>query len=103
MESPKLRLSRLRDIGFRHWDPIGLLTEGETWDHKPFANEYDGYLREVAGLLRQGDREEVAVEMLVRAEVEYMGLGEGRRIDAERRAKLTVAAIQKDADLWSPD
>ena len=43
-----MALSRLRDVGWKEWDPIGLLAAGEAWDQKPFADEYDDYLRKVA-------------------------------------------------------
>jgi len=40
---PPLKLSRLRDIGWREWDPIGLLPQGDAWESYPeFADEYFG-------------------------------------------------------------
>jgi hypothetical protein len=38
----KVRLSRLRDIGWTEWDPIGLCPP-EGWEGIPAADEYDGY------------------------------------------------------------
>ena len=55
-------LSRLRDIGWKEWDPIGLLAAGEAWDQKPFADEYDDYLRKVAADFRDGGSLAQAVE-----------------------------------------
>ena len=98
--SPKVRLSRLRDIGFHDWDPIGLLAEGETWDHKGFADEYDSYLLEAASLIRRGTPESEVVDRLVWVEVEHMGVGESGRADALRRARNTVKAILADLELW---
>ena len=63
---PKVRLSRLRDIGWSIWDPIGLLAEGETWDQKPFADEYDSYLMHAAGQLRRNVPTEEVVDYLYR-------------------------------------
>lgn len=57
MSPPKVRLSRLRDISWSVWDPIGLMGVGQNWqdkDCRPFANEYDGYLLQAAGRLRGG-------------------------------------------------
>ena len=59
---PPFKLSSLRDIGWNEWDPIGLLAAGEVWNQKPFADEYDTYLLEVAGDLRRGGSVESAVE-----------------------------------------
>ena len=97
--SPKLRLSRLRDIGWMLWDPIGLLTEGDTWVGKPFADEYDGYLKHAAGQLRRGALEQDVVDYLSRIESEHMGLGAAPDMDARTRA--VVRAMQSDKDLWS--
>lgn len=49
---PKTKLSRLRDIGWSKWDPIGLLGDGQKWDDEDcqqFADEYDSYLLQAAG------------------------------------------------------
>ncbi len=49
---PKIKLSRLRDIGWSLWDLIGLLKSGQRWEDdecRPFANEYDAYLLNAAG------------------------------------------------------
>ena len=50
---PKLRLSRLRDIGWSLWDPIGLNDFGDDWESVTFADEYDSYLIKVAGMLKK--------------------------------------------------
>lgn len=95
---PKIRLSRLRDIGWSLWDPIGLLDEGERWDGKPFADEYDGYLLRVAGMVRRGEPDEEIVEYLVQCEIEHMGLSMQPGISD--RAKLVIDAIRDDRELW---
>jgi len=96
---PKIRLSRLRDIGWSLWDPIGLLDEGESWDGKPFADEYDTYLMQAAGRLRRGVPREEVVEYLVWVESDHMGLG---TVPAPREpAEKVVAAILADDQLWT--
>jgi hypothetical protein len=70
-----IELSRLRDIGWEQWDPIGLLAEGDTWNHKPFADEYDSYLLHVASLLWNGKSKNEAITYLDWVGSEHMGLG----------------------------
>ena len=96
---PKLRLSRLRDIGWTLWDPIGLLAEGGTWVGKPFADEYDGYLVHAAGQLRRGAPAQDVVDDLCRIESAHMGLGAAP--DMEARVRAVVRAMLSDRDLWS--
>lgn len=85
---PPLKLPRLRDIGWAVWDPIGLLGKGEHWDHQPFAGEYDGYLLRVACELRPDWSVTQAVDYLVWAASEHMGLGV--RSTTRARAEATV-------------
>jgi hypothetical protein len=83
------------------WDPIGLLPENVSWNDeqcRPFANEYDGYLRFAAARLRDGAALGEVVDYLVLAEAEYMGLG--HRATTRRRAEAVVAAIAADDGLW---
>ena len=88
---PPLKLSVLRDIGWRHWDPIGILAAGETWAEHPAAGEYDRYLIAVAGGLRRGWTRDRAVEELLLA-TKNMGLSRGGVATA--RAVATVDAIE---------
>lgn len=99
---PKLKLSHLRSIGWMLWDPIGLLGPDQRWDGadaRPFADEYDGYLIEAAGMLRRGAADREAVDYLVGIEINHMGLT--GRPGSYKRAGLTVAAIKADRDLWT--
>ena len=99
---PKIKLSRLRDIGWSKWDPLGLLDRGRNWtdeDCVPFAGEYDSYLLQAAGQLRRGSTEESVVRYLVEIEANHMGLG--ARPGAATRAKEVVADIQADEELWT--
>jgi hypothetical protein len=68
---PKFKLSRLREIGWAKWDPIGLSgTDG--WPE----DEYDSYLLQAAGRLWNGASQEEVANYLVSIETEYMGLGQ---------------------------
>jgi len=83
---PKFELSRLRDIGWRNWDPIGLKDlEGNADD------EYDSYLLQAIGMLWNGTGPEEVAAYLVWAEIEYMGLAKGHQ--SGERAKATVEAL----------
>ena len=81
----RIEISRLRDIGWTLWDPIGL-REAE-WAE----DEYDAYLKAVAAALREGASRDRATDYLVRIECEHMGLGP--RPDARERAARTVEAV----------
>jgi len=96
---PKIKLSRLRDIGWSHWDPIGLLAKGDEWDHKPFADEYDSYLMQAASRLRRNEPVAEVVDYLVWVESERMGLG--TRSDQREKIEALVAAIKDDEELWT--
>jgi len=99
---PKIKLSRLRDIGWTKWDPIGLLREGQRWDDedcRAFADEYDSYLLAAAGQLRRGASEKEVVRYLIDIEANHIGLGRTWR--AKARARAVVAAIQAAEDLWT--
>lgn len=102
---PRVRLSKLRDIGWTLWDPIGLLPSGSRWDdpaHRSFASEYDTYLIAAASQLRRGEQRDEVVQFLVGVETDRMGLGESA--GAHARAVAVVDAILADKTLWSwPD
>lgn len=83
---PKMQLSRLREIGWKHWDPIGLANADGTWD-EACADEYDGYLLHIVSLLRGGQPAEQAVAYLDWASSEKMGLG---RLDS----RLHLASVK---------
>jgi len=106
---PRIKLSRLRDIGWGLWDPIGLLgPEGfypGKWDeeaNRHFADEYDSYLIDAAGQLRRRVPRERVVDYLVRIETQQMGLQENAT--TRDRAEAVVAAILADDGIWTwPD
>lgn len=93
VEHPKIKLSRLREIGWSQWDPIGLSQMGDDhWkDGGPCADEYDSYLLGVVGRLRRGEPTSEAVSYLEQIEIEHMG--GGRNSTTRQRAEATVAAI----------
>jgi hypothetical protein len=88
MSAPSVQLSRLRDIGWNLWDPIGLK------DVREFGceDEYDTYLLQVVSRLKRRDSEPNVVRYLVEIESEHMGLGVSP--SASARATATVAAIK---------
>jgi hypothetical protein len=83
---PNFKLSRLREIGWRLWDPIGL-REVEDWPE----DEYDGYLLQAAARLWSGIPETEVADYLVGIEIELMGLGPSD--DARDRAFRVVSAL----------
>ena len=105
---PRIKLSKLRDIGWSLWDPIGLLDpEGRPgrWDDEAnlsFADEYDGYLISAASQLRRGTSPDEVVAFLVEIETEHMGMGDKQ--SARSRAEAVVDAILADETIWTwPD
>ncbi|WP_071795732.1 hypothetical protein [Natronohydrobacter thiooxidans] len=106
---PRLKLSKLRDIGWTLWDPIGLLSSdgpfSGRWSddaNSAFADEYDRYLISAASQLRRGESRSQVVRYLVNVEADYMALGEGPT--SQERAEAVVAAILADESIWTwPD
>ena len=107
--NPRIKLSKLRDIGWSLWDPIGLLSTGGpftgTWTNdanRGFADEYDNYLIAAASQIRRGASSTEVVGYLVQIESEHMGLGVSPTIQA--RAEAVIAAIMADEAIWTyPD
>ena len=87
---PKIQLSRLRQIGWDRWDPIGLRGYGDDWKG-PAADEYDSYLLHVVCMLWNGKSREQAVGYLENIASEHMGLGASNR--DRMSSKITVDAI----------
>jgi hypothetical protein len=87
MVAPNIQLSRLRDIGWELWDPIGLQVVRDQCD-----DEYDRYLLEVVARLERGDATQSVANYLVTMAGENMGLGQSP--SALIRASATVAAIK---------
>ncbi|WP_417619184.1 hypothetical protein [Parasphingorhabdus sp.] len=88
---PDIKLSKLWDIGWTCWDPIGLLTdENLAKEKKGFDDEYDTYLMHAAGMIWRNTPRDDVVAYLVDIEQNYIGMPD-RGPDA---AKITVAKIQ---------
>lgn len=105
---PRIKLSKLRDIGWALWDPIGLLDpkiRPGRWDDKAnlsFADEYDSYLIAAASQLRRGTLRDEVVGFLVEIETQHMGMGNSP--SARSRAEAVVDAILTDETIWTlPD
>ena len=94
---PPLKLSRLRDIGFKEWDPIGILGPEEIWDYHPAADEYDRYLFHAASRLRRGWSVSDAADYLTWVKSEHMGMG-GDDPPDRSRAEATARAIKAYLD-----
>jgi hypothetical protein len=86
---PPAKLSVLRDIGWREWDPIGLRGSHDGGA----ADEYDSYLLHVAARVQNGEADDLIVDYLVGIESDHMGLG--LTPTAHSRAVATVDAIRE--------
>jgi hypothetical protein len=91
-EQAKIKLSRLREIGWSLWDPIGLKgLDGNRRDGGTCADEYDGYLLQAAGRLRRGAPTAEVVAYLEETETGHIGLS--RNETTHSRAEAAVTAI----------
>jgi hypothetical protein len=89
---PKIKLSIVRQIGWDHWDPIGIRGfGGDDWQTNA-ADEYDSYLLHIVSLLHSGKSEVDAVEYLDVVASEHMGLGP-RSQEEHQASANTVRAI----------
>lgn len=85
-DRPKFKLSRLREIGWAKWNPIGLGgTDG--WPE----DEYDSYLLQAAGRLWNGASQEEVATYLVSIVTDNMGLAEAPGV--HQRANEAAAAL----------
>lgn len=95
-----VQVSTLRDIGWSLWDPIGLLPQGASWRDeacRAFADEYDAYLTQAAGLIYKGAADREVIRYLVEIETEHMGLGS--RDDDTSRVQAVVDALRVEAGM----
>ncbi|HSG54630.1 MAG TPA: hypothetical protein VLA45_04170 [Paracoccaceae bacterium] len=83
---PTFKLSRLRKIGWSHWDPIGTNDLNDRPD-----DEYDSYLMTAAARLWRGESVEDVGAYLVDIEVNYIGLSS--QPNTKSRASKTAGAI----------
>jgi hypothetical protein len=85
---PTFQLSRLREIGWSTWDPIGVGGPEDGWP----ADEYDRYLLEAAGRLWHGQSVQEVADYLV--EIETMNMGLTGASDAPARAVETARTMR---------
>lgn len=86
---PSIQLSRLREIGWSKWDPIGVGGPDHGWP----ADEYDSYLLQAAEQVWNGQSDDVVADYLVTIETEHMGLTAAPSIHA--RALDVAKAIRQ--------
>lgn len=89
-----LDLAALRQIGWDHWDPIGIRGINlDAWQGAA-ADEYDRYMLHVAQLLKNGASQEQAIAYLDEIVSDHMGIGP---ITTERHiaSVRTVEAISE--------
>jgi hypothetical protein len=86
---PSFQLSRLREIGWAKWDPIGVGGPEHGWP----ADEYDSYLLQAAGQIWNGQSDEEVADYLVRIETDNMGLD---AVPGIRSRTLEVARAMRD-------
>ena len=100
LPQPKIRLSRLRDLAFKHWDLLGLLRTGKWNDenNRSFAGEYDKLLIEAAYQLRGGVARERVTEYLIHNGSKDYALAESERL--EQAATNVVDAMLTDDLIW---
>jgi hypothetical protein len=101
-DQAKIKLSRLREIGWSLWDPIGLreLSDDDWRDGGPCADEYDGYLLQAAGRLRRGESKSEVIAYLVETETGHIGLSLNET--TRSRAEATVTAINAYLETLPP-
>ena len=88
-----INLSALRDIGWTHWDPIGIAQLVDRFD-EGCADEYDTYLLRVVGMVRNGKSDDEAIAYLEWVASDYMGLGPALTSERPASASATVQAIR---------
>jgi hypothetical protein len=82
---PKIQISRLREIGWEFWDPIGLKD-----DRQDCEDEYDTYLLKAADMIWDNTPQEEVVDYLFDIEQNYIGVPDR----GSNAANLTVSKMQ---------
>jgi hypothetical protein len=85
---PKIKLSEIRRIGWRDWDPIGL-SDGSEFGPGECEDEYDSYLLHVVSLLTRGTPRIEATSYLNDIASDHIGLS----VVDPQAARKTVDAI----------
>ena len=80
---PKFKISRLREIGWTEWNPIGLDRDEYTED------EYDSYLLQAAGRLWNGaSSEEVATTLPTSKVTTWASVAETSKLFTDEHIRL---------------
>lgn len=93
---PKFQLSKLREIAWSKWDPIGLAELEDGWP----ADEYDRYLLQAAGQIWNGSTDHAVADYLIKIEMEHMGLTaapdiRSRAVDVARSLREYVETLRR--------
>jgi hypothetical protein len=83
-------LLALRNLGWQHWDPIGLVA-----DRKHCDDEYDSYMKYAYAMCLEGASLEKITEYLEHIETDYIGLQVQE--DTKKRAFGTASALKNYA------
>ncbi|MDQ0422547.1 hypothetical protein J2045_003595 [Peteryoungia aggregata LMG 23059] len=87
-EHPAVDINALRQIGWDHWDPIGIRQSNDVAWRNAAADEYDTYLRQAANMILRGATLEEAARYLDTIVSDHMELGVS---EASRHASLRTA------------
>ncbi len=72
---PNIKLSKLRDIGWEYWDPIGLAQhDGLNEVKENCDDEYDSYLMQAAGMIWHNKLQKEIIAYLIDIEQNYIGM-----------------------------
>lgn len=97
MSQFKVDIEKLRLIGWKHWDPIGLSDfkddDGEAWPE----DEYDTYLIHAAGMCANGKSVSDIADYLERISTKHMGLNESK--SSRARAIATAKAMYETGEV----
>ena len=97
---PKIQLSRLREIGWKLWDPSGV-GNGDGTSDDGCVDEYDRYLLHIAGLLARGGTSNDAVTYLDFIASEHMGIGPTTptgHAASQRTVEAVIAYLDENAE-----
>ncbi len=98
---PNVDFDRLREIGWSHWDPIGLLGVTGGWKGQPYEDEYDRYLYNASQMLKNNCSVADVADYLFLVQSQYMQIGPKEITDTIRAKLIGVAqAISDDKHIW---
>ena len=96
---PTFKLSRLRDIGWGQWDPIGIAGPNGSWPEEA-VDEYDSYLLQAAAKIWNQQTDKDVTDYLVEIETVHMGLSltpglRERALTVTRELRAYVEGIRR--------